>query len=205
MINQNQLITKLISQKLNLTESMFLVENRLPTLYDKFGKMKKLISGDLQQTGSHSIPSLAKLIVDKKPIPTYERHTLDTLHDREMYRIITQKVGLKPDPKTHAKVVVNEIAEHADPTENKQYTERIAKWYSQASDSHDVFYHPPLLEVESRYRKEAESHYANDTSPEKSAKIETLHKKMMDLHHQRREDHLAKEEQEHSSLQQNYF
>lgn len=204
MINRQQLITKLISRKLNLTESVFLVEDRLPTLYDKFGKMKKLVSGDLQQSGSHSIPSLAKLIVDKKPIPTYERHTLDTLHDSQMDSIVTSKLGTtNVDPKSHAKVVLDEIAEHADPTDNKQYTERIAKWYSQASDSHDVFYHPPVAEKQSMYRKEAESHYANDFSPEKSAKIEALHKKMMDLHDQRRRDFMTKEEQEHSSLQQN--
>lgn len=120
-----QLISNIIRRRL-IAESIFLVEDRIPSLITKYSGMRKI--------KSHLTP---KQIVDGEKPNVKEVPILSTDHDERADYVLgprdtafTDEGNFTEFPHS-AEKIVRKIAE-ADPTEGKEYTDRMLHWYSRS-------------------------------------------------------------------------
>ena len=115
-MNRKELLKTLIYQKISktrpLTENYFLIEDRLPELTKKYIGTRKVQSNYVSAAG---------IVAGKRP-EYKETPILDTSHETHA------------DLKAHTPEMVLSKIVGADPTENKQYADRMLHWYSKSSE-----------------------------------------------------------------------
>ena len=124
-MNRN-LISSIIRRRL-IAESVFLIEDRIPSLITKYSGTRKI--------KSHLSPE--QIIAGMKPT-IKEKPILSTDHDPRATSILGGIEGIDFDEngqmveRAHpVEKIVRKIAE-ADPTQGKEYTDRMLHWYSRS-------------------------------------------------------------------------
>ena len=120
-----QLISNIIRRRL-IAESIFLVEDRIPSLITKYSGMRKI--------KSHLTPR--EIVNGEKP-KVKEVPILSTDHDERADYVLGSRDTEFTDQGNFielphsAEKIVRKIAE-SDPTEGKEYTDRMLHWYSRS-------------------------------------------------------------------------